>query len=49
MRSVKQFARDMAALHVSHWRNARSKGLPKSAAHARSQALFWFAAARGAK
>lgn len=44
-------ARDMALrfarLHISHWR--ANRGLPMSRAHARQQALWWLAAAKGAK
>jgi hypothetical protein len=34
-----------ALLHISHWRNAR--GLPMTRQHARQQALWWIAAAKG--
>lgn len=34
-----------ARLHISHWREAR--GLPMTRAHARQQALWWLAAAKG--
>ena len=43
--TARDMARRFAILHISHWRNAR--GLPKTRKHARLQALWWIAAAKG--
>lgn len=39
--------RRFAALHISGWRDARRKGLPKTAAQERKAALWWLAQAKG--
>ncbi len=38
-------ARRFALLHISHWR--ANRGLPKARAFARTEALWWLAAAKG--
>lgn len=40
-------AREFAVLHISHWRSAKAKGLPRSAAYSRSMALWWIDRAKG--
>lgn len=40
-RSTRDFARTMAVLCIAHWREAKAKGLPKSVARNRSDALFY--------
>lgn len=50
-RDMSQGAIDMcrrfALQHIGYWRDAKRKGLPKTAAENRAAALWWLAKAKG--
>lgn len=39
--------RRFALQHIGYWRDAKRKGLPKTAAENRAAALWWLAQAKG--
>lgn len=44
--SARDFARSMAVQHIGYWQTAKRDHLPRTAAYARSEALWWLAQAR---
>lgn len=41
-----EMCRRFALQHIGYWRDAKAKGLPKTAAMSRQTALWWLARAR---